>query len=83
MAAILYDLIYLASREDYDKAWKAIQKAFPQAKIEDASDRIHEHRFSVNMSIPKWDWYKWLLSQGLQSYSLWFQIDARSGEKAW
>ena len=79
LVATLYDLMYLASGEEYDKVRAMIQTAFPQVKIEDASDDIHGHRFSVNMSISKYDWYKWLLSQGLQKRSLWFQMDALQG----
>lgn len=55
-----------------------VRKAFPQAIIEDASDSIHEGRFSVR--IPDYnahDWFKWLLQNGVHRVSLTFELTLR------
>ena len=52
----MYDLVY-----DFG-AWKEIEKAFPDAKIEDARDEIHESRIAVTLPDEKRvDYLKWMI----------------------
>lgn len=60
----------------YDRgAWKEIQDEFPDAKLEDASDYLHDGRFSVEMEADLEEYYFWLITSGWASCSLWFQLD--------
>jgi len=46
----MYDLIYCADFKDYGKIKEKILEHYPEAKIEDASDDVHQARFSVELS---------------------------------
>jgi len=66
----------------YDRgAWRGIKDAFPAAKLTDASDYIHEGRFSVDLEAELEDWYYWLIKTGWADCSLWFQLDLRGLKK--
>lgn len=64
----IYDLMYAG--EDREEIEKTIRTAWPGAIIENASDFIHEGRFSVEMDID-WDaWIIWVMENGLLEISL-------------
>ncbi|MCK9569447.1 hypothetical protein M0R72_10955 [Candidatus Pacearchaeota archaeon] len=66
------DLIYC----DDSEIREAILKRFPDAKIEDASDDVHESRVGVmvaNSSIE--EWFNFLADEGLCRLSLGFRIE--------
>jgi len=68
----MYDLIYA----DY-KAQKILEKRYPNAKFEDASDDIHRERFSIDIEESEYnerDYLKFLLESGLYSVSFDFQL---------
>jgi len=46
----MYDLIYFGDRSDYLEAKNDLIKTFPGARIEDASDIIHEFRLSIRIN---------------------------------
>jgi hypothetical protein len=70
--AIGMDLLYVV-RAEYDELRREVACDWPTAKLEDASDFIHEGRFSVT-----WDndgpaeaaWWKWLIEVGAAMCSL-------------
>ena len=68
----MYDLIYA----DY-KAREILEKRYPNAKFEDASDEIHHERFSIDIKESEHnerDYLKFLLESGLYSVSFDFQL---------
>lgn len=70
----MYDLIYMENMADYESARADLQKAFPNAKFNDASDFIHRARFSINVDVPEDDYYLEIIDSGLAFCSLNFQI---------
>ncbi len=66
----MYDLIYVENRKDYHEVAAIIHKRYPEAQIEDASDFIHLHRFSVDGEIPEDEWVVFLMTEGLWNLSL-------------
>lgn len=42
-----YELIYCKDDNQYSELQRSIAQRFPNARFEDGSDCIHEHRFSV------------------------------------
>lgn len=71
----MYDLVY-----DYD-AWKEIEKAFPDAKIEDARDKVHESRIAVTLPDERrTDYFKWMVWSPFGPASLGLQVMARDPE---
>lgn len=70
---LMYDLVYDGGF--YDE----VKQAFPSAKIEDASDFIHEGRFSVELPDDKRrEYLKFIIAQGIAPTSLMFLTDAQS-----
>jgi len=70
----IYDLIYLGSHEAYEKAWNALQAEFPEAKLENGSDFIHRHRFSISLNTVGLNAYHLrILDLGLALRSMSFQ----------
>jgi len=68
----MYDLIYA----DYN-AQEILEKKYPNAKFEDASDEIHRNRFSVDIEekeCDEKDYLKFLLESGLFPVSFNFQL---------
>jgi hypothetical protein len=60
-----------------DEARSEFEKLFPAAKFEDASDDIHESRFSVEIpDLPMDDYFKELLKHGLHNISFLFGMAA-------
>lgn len=71
-----YDLLYV-DPEEYSKLWTAVATAWPQAVLEDASDYIHDRRFSVEFKddmLLRTDWWRWLLVEGAHGCSLNFTM---------
>ena len=68
----IHDLIYL----DYlGKAPKVLQKIWPEAKIEDASDFIHTERFVIEIAdVEEEEYLKTILREGMAKFSFWFQV---------
>ena len=73
----IFDLLYFGDAQEYGRAWKVLQKAFPKAELHDASDYLHEHRLSFELDISKRSYYLWLVNEGMYTCSLWFQMDTR------
>ena len=68
----MYDLVY-----DFG-AWKDIEKAFPDAKIEDARDDVHVSRISVQLPDEKrTDYLKWMVWTGWGRASITLQSMVR------
>jgi len=65
----MYDLIYANPA-----AQIVMEKVFPQASFEDASDFVHEERFSILVDMPEEDYYLKLLDVGLALNSFAFQL---------
>ena len=47
---MLYDLLYVGNKEGYNLLWKDMQRHWPAAVLEDASDFIYLYRFSIELS---------------------------------
>lgn len=73
----MYDLIYTENHQDYKEIEEIIKKEYLQANVEDASDYIHEHRFSVEFDIEQKDWFTFIISKRFAMSSLIFQIVLR------
>ncbi len=72
------DLIYA----DY-KAEKIVEKRYPNIKIEDASDMIHQERFGIQFNEDEYnehEYLKFLLESGLFQVSFQFQVMSRTKE---
>jgi len=67
----IYDLLY-----DCEDEREMIQKQFPTAKIEDASDEIHQGRISITVKLARKDYYKGIMvmAMGLHECSLMMQM---------
>jgi len=70
----MYDLIYTENHQDYKEIEEIIKKRYRQAKVEDASDYIHEHRFSVEFDIEQKDWFTFIIRKRFALSSLNFQL---------
>lgn len=71
----MVDLIYLSHEGDYAELRAEIQRAFPHAKLADASDDIHPHRFEVALPDEERDgFYKFLIREGFALASLGIQM---------
>jgi len=77
----MFDLIYTENRKDYEEIKQIIETNYPQAKVEDSSDHVHENRFSVELKIEYDDWFMFCLNHGFPLCSLDFQILLRSEPK--
>jgi len=77
----MMDLIYLNDRFQYDTIKECLKKEFPNAQIEDASDDVHEYRFSITMPDEKRDEYnKFVLKTGLVIFSFAYQVGHIKGK---
>lgn len=71
----IFDSIYA---DYYGEAKRELEKYYPNAKFENASDGIHTERFSIEMTrVQKRDYYMVLLRTGFFQVSLFFQLDLR------
>ena len=71
----MYDLIYCENRGDYTEIKNKLSKYFKDSKIEDGSDEIHRHRFSIEMDDKKEDDYlMFALKEGFALLSLTIQL---------
>lgn len=71
---MIYDLIYLSSAEDYERALGKLKETFPRAKVEDASDFIHTYRLCVEDEEIETDEYRRkILDLGMPYLSIDFQ----------
>lgn len=76
------DLIY-SGDENYKSDQTEILKWFPNAIFTDASDCIHEGRFSVKLEdTDKELWQRFLISSGLGELSLGFQLETMAREES-
>lgn len=79
-----YDLLYVDESE-YSELWKVVKATWPTAKLKDASDYIHDRRFSVAFAPEdaptSTQWWRWLLQEGVALCSLNFGIAMRTPEQ--
>lgn len=73
----IYDLIYAG--EYRQEVETKIQAAYPEAVLEDASDFVHEGRFSVEMEVDEEEWLLFLFTSGI--FSLSFISELTRGDK--
>ena len=69
MAEVSQELIYAGKDVE-----QLILKAFPEAKITDASDYIHTERFECEIDIPEDEFYIFAIRNGFATLLLSFQI---------
>ncbi len=69
----MYDLIY-AGDEHYKLIQTELRERFPDAIFEDASDMIHEGRFSIEVDVPTDEYRQAILDLCLPLISLNFQM---------
>lgn len=78
----MYDSLYFETRKDYLETKQQILTQFPNAIIEDASDDIHDHRYSVQLlDAENYNFYKFILQEGFGLCSLHVNIMCGSQEK--
>ncbi|MBU1026415.1 MAG: hypothetical protein KKA31_01650 [Candidatus Margulisbacteria bacterium] len=65
----MYDLLYCSGEPQ-----KELKEKFPDAVFEDASDFVHEHRFSIRTETKTEDYRRTILKLGLADISLNFQM---------
>lgn len=65
----MFDLVYAD-----DVEVEGLRTAFPTAKIEDASDFIHDGRCSIDLEVAEEEYFYQLLELGLATVSLKFQM---------
>lgn len=58
-----------------------VRKAFPNAKISDASDMVHEERIEVEVEATQEEWWRFLLQERLGGISLNFRLTLEAGSK--
>ena len=77
----MYDLIYL---DYYGEAPKVLQKIWPKAKIEDASDFIHTERFAIEANdVEEEEYFNIIIREDMASRSLSFRsLILEDGQKA-
>lgn len=73
---LIYDLIYCPIVET-----KELLKIYPDAKIEDASDFVHDYRFSIQINDTEKNYLKNIIKIGLRDVSFNFQMSLRTKEK--
>ena len=73
----MYDLIYAENYNDYKEIWDIIKKEYHDALLEDGSDQIHKHRFSVKFEIEQEPWFKFIIKNDFAMLSLNFQLVIR------
>jgi len=71
----MMDLIY-----DADAA-AAVKARFPEAKIDDASDEVHESRISVEVNATKDEYMRWAVIEGIGAVSMAVQLMLHSRDK--
>jgi hypothetical protein len=72
----MYDLLYGA-----DEYKDELKKLFPTAKIEDASDEIHDNRISIELEIEEKEYWKKITLNGFIEMSLNLQMVIRDKDK--
>lgn len=76
------DLIYCEKINIYDDVKKDLKNRFNGCVIKDASDDIHEYRFSINLEDDKRKEYlQFMLKEGLANMSLTVQIALMDNNK--
>jgi len=65
----IYDVIYYPISESKD-----LKKVYPDAVIEDASDFVHEGRFSIRVQDDKKSYYENIIKLGYYDASLMFRM---------
>lgn len=71
----MYDLIYLADASDYQRAQKELAEAFPQARVEDASNSIDHYRLCIeDFTIETSDYRQKILELGMCNVSFDFEF---------
>lgn len=67
----IYDLFYIGERDAFHEVKALVEKVFPTAKIEDASDEIHTYRLSVDMEFTsdETEYVRWVLRNRLYGAS--------------
>ena len=84
MKTVGYDLLYV-DPDEYEKLWVGVVEIWPHAKLEDASDYIHDRRFSVDFSgtdePTEEEWWRWLLTEGAHFCSLNFTMATKMPER--
>jgi len=67
----MQDLIYCNDSQNYDEISNKLKKKFSDIKITDASDDVHEYRFSVELlDSQRREYRKFIIEEGLSMASL-------------
>lgn len=75
----IYDLIY-GDDEDTEEKQKAMMKQYPDCKIKDASDWLHQGRFSIEMEVDTQDYFLFLMRSGIALSSFMTQTTMMDNE---
>ncbi len=67
------DLMYCGDAEKEIR--DMVLNDYPESKLEDASDFIHEGRFSVEVTCEEDDWYIWVMRKGIHNLSLNWELE--------
>jgi len=79
----MYELIYAGKEVE-----KAVKERYPEAKIKDASDDIHQERFECEIEVEEDEFFVWAILGGYADACLSYQLMMRdypegSRQKVW
>ncbi len=76
-----YDTVATFTDLIYDPQYiPELRKSFPDLKVEDASDDIHEGRVEVTVTTSRREWFRAVLKAGAAGTSFGFQLGVRTPE---
>ena len=77
----MMDLLYTENYNDYCELRNIVLSKYPNADINDASDDVHPHRFSIDNIELDESYLEFLMREGISGCSLNFQLRLRVGDK--
>lgn len=75
MKTEIYDSIYCTTYEA-----RKLLESYPDAVTKDASDFVHENRFTIELEDTRKNYYKNLITSGVSDNSLSFQLALKTEE---
>jgi len=70
----IFDCIYCDDYNEYEKSHESLGKVLPATIFNDASDGIHGNRFSIDVKMNKFEYFKALIKTGICLGSLHFRL---------
>ena len=79
----MHDLLYFSEdRQEMERIQKLILEKWPQAKLEESWDDVHEHRLGVEIEeLSEKEWFGFVFYRRLVGLSLTMALRMRDGDK--